>query len=103
MATPRTILIAAAGDFDFGDVHPGFTGRYIIQVTAYAGLTQLIPKLSADGVTYSVRAITPFDNSADVTTITNTGAWIMDVVGGRGRLTAVGVGSATVLCLPAIG
>jgi hypothetical protein len=103
VAVTKTIAINGAADWDFGDVHPGFTGRFIIQVTAYSGLTNIIPKLSADGITFVVRAITPFDNSADVATIVGVGGWVMDALGGKGRLTSVGAGTATVLISPAIG
>lgn len=99
----RTIAVVNAADWDFGEAHPGFTGRWVIQVTAFAGLTNLIPKVSTDGTTYNIRAITPFDNSADVAVITGTGAWIMDSLTGKGRLTSTGAGTATVLVLPAIG
>jgi hypothetical protein len=100
----RRITISGAGDFDFGNVHPGFTGRWIIQVISISSLT-LTPKVSVDddGNTFVTRAITPADNSTDVTSIAAPGLWFMDAGTARGRLTSVGAGSAVVLVQPAIG
>jgi hypothetical protein len=102
MSAGRLIQITADGDYDFGEVHDGFTGRWVIQVIALSGAT-LTPKVSADGTNFVTRAVTPADNSADVTSIAATGLWIMDALTCEARLTASGGGTATVFVKPAIG
>lgn len=86
-----------------GQITEGLTGRHFIQITAIAGLT-IIPEISADGgVTWNVRAVTPADNTADVTSMGAPGFWIMDVGTAWARLRSTGAGSATVHVQSAIG
>ena len=99
----KTYTITDTSSATFREVHPGFTGRWFFQVTAYSGLTSITPQMSVDGTTWVTRAITPYSNAADVTTITATGGWMVDSGSCQFSLIGVGTGSATVVVQPAIG
>lgn len=85
-----------------GQVDPGHSGRWFIQVTAYSGLTGLTPELSVDGTTYVTSGITPYSRGAVVTTMGATGGWILDAGCCYARISGVGTGTATVVVMPAI-
>lgn len=86
-----------------GKITAGLTGRHFIQITAIAGLT-IIPEISNDdGVTWVARAVTPADNTADVTAMATIGFWIMDAGTSDVRLRSTGNGTATVEVLSSIG
>lgn len=99
----RRIVVTANGDISLGEVHPGYTGRWIIQIVAIAAAT-VTPKVSLDGgATKVTRAVTPADNSADVTALTGPGLWFMDAGTADAYLTISAAGSATIYVKPAIG
>jgi hypothetical protein len=79
-------------------------GIWIVQVTAYAGLTSINPEVSVDGQNWfpaSIIASNSVAPNTPVLTITANGAFYFDTGGARARLTGVGAGSAMIDAAPA--
>lgn len=98
----KTYSITDTGTVILPPPHDGKSGRWFFQVTAYSGLTEIVPSLSVDGATYVLAGITPFSRGAVVTTIAATGGWIVDTGTCHFKLTGVGTGTATVVVQPTI-